>query len=125
MGLWVCRRCTAKFAVGLSCCPQCTGTNVYEDGNPDEEDEMAKTTVHGGATNVAAGDNEGGEQSSPGTSSEASTSKPPTNGETNEADHPKPAQTTGRSSSKGKAGSSSARSTGGSTRATGTKEADA
>jgi len=47
MALWRCKRCTTVFAVGLHCCPQCTGTDVEEDS------EMPKITVHGGATNAA------------------------------------------------------------------------
>lgn len=47
MSLMVCRSCTAKFAVGLRMCPQCTAEDAYEEGT---EDDMPKTTVHGGGT---------------------------------------------------------------------------
>jgi hypothetical protein len=33
MSLWVCRQCTAAFAVGLPACPQCGGTEYTEDWN--------------------------------------------------------------------------------------------
>lgn len=115
MGLWVCRRCTAKFAVGLSCCPQCTGTKVYEDGS---EDEMAKTTVHGGATDAVAEaepatEQESGEQEWDGTSSSASTEKPPTNGEPSSPSDQSPAPTTEPSSKTDQTESGSAASTDG------------
>lgn len=42
--LWVCNRCTTKYAVGLPYCPQCTSTDKREDG------AVAKTTQHGGAS---------------------------------------------------------------------------
>jgi hypothetical protein len=45
MATWRCRRCTAKFAVGLPYCPQCTSTDV-ERG----DDDMPKISRHGGAT---------------------------------------------------------------------------
>lgn len=61
---------------------------------------------------------EGSEQSSPGNSSETSPEKPPTNDVPSEAGHPKPARTTGSRSGKGRKGSSTARSTGGSGRGT-------
>jgi hypothetical protein len=32
MSLWICGRCTAAYAVGLDCCPQCGGTEHEEDG---------------------------------------------------------------------------------------------
>lgn len=157
MTLWRCKRCTTRFAVGLHCCPQCTGTDVEEDT------EMPKISKHGGATNAAeagsppvsasaglvegefvpgersddapepvlvggflppTGDEveleplEGSEQPSAGNSSETSPEKPPTNDEPNEADPPKPARTTASRSAKGRKGSSTARSTGGSGRGT-------
>ncbi len=46
MALWVCNRCTTKYAVGLPYCPQCTSTDVREDG------DVPKNTVHGGASNA-------------------------------------------------------------------------
>lgn len=47
MALWVCNRCTTKFAAGLRSCPQCTSESAHEEGT-----EMPKTTKHG-ATNAA------------------------------------------------------------------------
>lgn len=47
MALWLCKRCKTTFAVGLRCCPHCTGEDV------EEFSEMPKITKHGGATNAA------------------------------------------------------------------------
>jgi hypothetical protein len=47
MALWVCNRCTTKFAVGLPYCPQCTSTDAREDGS-----DVPKNTVYGGASNA-------------------------------------------------------------------------
>ncbi|MET8475426.1 SAP domain-containing protein [Streptomyces sp. NPDC006422] len=50
MALWVCAGeagCGTKYAVGLSRCPRCHGTDFYEDG-----DSMAKITRHGGASDA-------------------------------------------------------------------------
>ena len=44
MALWVCKRCSTAYAVGLRMCPQCTSEEVWK------EDEVPKTTVHGGAS---------------------------------------------------------------------------
>lgn len=49
MALWRCRRCGTRFAVGLPYCPHCTGTDVEEDTG-----DMAKNTVHGGASDQLA-----------------------------------------------------------------------
>lgn len=46
MSLWVCRRCSTRYAVGLSKCPQCTSEQAYEEGTED----MGKSTVLGGTT---------------------------------------------------------------------------
>src|SRR5512139_2325140 len=45
MALWVCTKCTTKYAVGLFKCPRCLNTEFFEDGDP-----MAKITRHGGAS---------------------------------------------------------------------------
>ena len=66
---------------------------------------------------------EGGESSSPGSSSETSTEKPPTSPETSAPATPKRARTTGSRSSKARTGDSSARSMGGG-REAGTSAAD-
>lgn len=104
MALWVCRSCGCKYAVGLSYCPQCTSTDYEEDG-------MAKTTVHGGASNAAA-ETEAGEQPSDGDSS--STSTPTQQTPTSEATtgKPKSARTTGNRSGKAPKAGFTARSTG-------------
>lgn len=65
MSVYVCKRCSAHFAVGLHRCPQCTGESAYylDDaaeaevlaGGPppgQEGTSMAKNTVHGGASNA-------------------------------------------------------------------------
>ena len=59
----------------------------------------------------------GGDEPSPGNSSATSAEKPPTSPETSTADPPKPARTTASRSSKGRTGSSTARSTATSTEA--------
>jgi hypothetical protein len=42
--LFVCNRCTTKYAMGLPYCPNCTSTNYREDG------DVATITKAGGAT---------------------------------------------------------------------------
>jgi hypothetical protein len=44
MALWICRGCTAAFAVGASACPQCGGTDHVEDWT------MPKISKGGGAS---------------------------------------------------------------------------
>jgi hypothetical protein len=61
---------------------------------------------------------EGGDLPSPGSSSETSSEKPATSSEPSEADPPRRARTTASRSSKGRSGSSTARSTAGSGRET-------
>lgn len=34
MSLWLCRQCTAAYAVGLPACPQCASTDYQEDHMP-------------------------------------------------------------------------------------------
>lgn len=46
---WTCRRCSCVFAVGLSMCPQCTGTDVFETGS-----EAAVSVEAGALTDVEA-----------------------------------------------------------------------
>ncbi|SDU42542.1 SAP domain-containing protein [Jiangella alkaliphila] len=46
MTIWLCRRCTARFAVGLAACPQCGSVIHHEEG----ADMPGKTTRHGGGT---------------------------------------------------------------------------
>jgi hypothetical protein len=57
MALWVCRTCTAKYSVDAPRCPQCGADDHFEDGTQpaeeEEDPEMPKITVHGGATNAA------------------------------------------------------------------------
>jgi RNA polymerase subunit RPABC4/transcription elongation factor Spt4 len=49
MALLVCTGCTARYSVGAAQCPQCGSTEYVEEGAA----EMAKITVHGGASNAA------------------------------------------------------------------------
>ncbi|WP_432010182.1 hypothetical protein [Streptomyces cucumeris] len=125
MALRVCEDCTTKFAVGLEECPHCGSTDHRED------DGMPKVTVHEGASVFVDADNsepdnlpgdvtvhraedsEGGEQSSPGSSSETSAEKQPTSDEQSSSGSQSPARTTASRSKKGQTGSSSAASTGG------------
>ncbi len=44
MAAWVCRDCAAVVAVGVAACPQCRGSNFYEQGDA----EMASISKHGG-----------------------------------------------------------------------------
>lgn len=126
MALRYCRECTTRFAVGLPACPHCQSTDHEEDG------AMPKITRHGGPTiagaSVVAGawsnsdepdvwpnlgaDEEGGEESSPGSSSETSPEKPPTSSETSGNATRKRAPGTGSRSKRSRtAGASSAPST--------------
>jgi hypothetical protein len=104
MALWVCNRCGCKFAVGLSMCPQCTGTSVHEDTGED----MAKSTVHGGTSDKRTEDDGWDGSNSP-----ASTATPPTSTPTNEPGDQSTAPTTEPPSSKDQTGDSSAPSTDG------------
>lgn len=45
MALWVCAECTTKYAVGLSRCPRCHGTEFHEEG-----EDMPKVGKHAGPT---------------------------------------------------------------------------
>jgi hypothetical protein len=126
MALRRCRECTTAFAVGLPACPHCRSTDHEEDG------AMPKITRHGGPTiagaSVVAGgwssedepdawpdlDAEGGEESSPGSSSETSPEKPSSERKTSEPAPRKRARTTVNRSTKDRTASSSARGTDGS-----------
>jgi predicted ATP-dependent serine protease len=100
MGLWECAECTAKYAVGLPKCPQCESTvRVNEATQPAEEDtDMAKVTVHGGASNAAADEPEEGEDVSAGTSSSTSSEKEPNSPEQSETQAPSRARGAGNRS---------------------------
>lgn len=139
MALWVCggeAGCGTKYAVGLFRCPRCHNTEFFEDGDP-----MAKISRHGGATDKtlppaepeAAADEaasepldvteylaaapepvvEGGEESSPGSSSSASTDPQPTTSEPSSKGRRKPARKTASRSTPDLTDSSSAPSTAG------------
>jgi hypothetical protein len=96
MATWECAECTAKYAVGAPKCPQCGSTiRVNDLVAPEEEEDMAKITVHGGATNAAADEPEAGEDVSAGTSSTTPSSSEPNSDEQNEKPDPSPARTTG------------------------------
>lgn len=106
MALWVCLGCTAAYSVGAPRCPQCGSTERREDG-----EDMAKVTVHGGATNADAP--EGGEDVSAGSSSETSSDKESSKPQKSAAARPKPAPKTGSRSAKDQTDSSSAPGTDG------------
>lgn len=137
MALNACQSCTTRFAVGLKRCPHCGSTDFCED------EQMAKITAHGGATDktltpapepeavdVAAAEPpdatedqaapaqpepaaEGREESSPGNSSPASTETPQPNSEPSAPTSPKRARTTGSRSKKAPTANPSAPSTAG------------
>jgi hypothetical protein len=55
MSTWECRGCTAAYAPDAPRCPQCgTDDPIQEAEQLARENEMAKITVHGGASNVNA-----------------------------------------------------------------------
>jgi hypothetical protein len=126
MALWICTGCTCRYSVGAPRCPQCGSTEHVEEGQ-----DMPKITVHGGPSVAGAsivggswsneGDpdvwpepaEEGGEEPSAGSSSEASPEKPPTDTEMSKPPSPSPAPTTASRSKKARTGSRSARSTAG------------
>jgi hypothetical protein len=142
MALWRCEGCTTLYAVGLSHCPRCRGTQFHEEGQ-----RVPKISKHGGPSDktlpapdhvvvvleplttaevedlrergpavhqaVPDPDPEGGELSSPGSSSSASTPRPPTSSEPSKPDHPKRARMTGNRSARGRTESSSASLTAG------------
>src|SRR5690349_7964990 len=142
MTLWVCTGCTTKYAVGLSRCPRCHGTDFVEDGQPMPKNTVDTGVSHDGAEpgqpgyveepapepaavlkadedqdDAEAADGE--EESSPGNSSETSPEKQPPTSPTTDSESPPPAPTTANPSKKGRAGSGHAGSTAGSTRGTG------
>jgi hypothetical protein len=65
-----------------------------------EEEDMAKITVHGGPSNAAADEPEGGEDVSAGTSSSTSSEKELSSPEPSDNESPSPARTTGSRSKK-------------------------
>lgn len=141
MTSWICTGCTAAYAVGAPCCPQCQSTDHIEEGA-----EMPKITVDNGPsvadqevvvdtdrgpelTPVAETDvdpqelaeerareraaAERGEDVSAGSSSETSSEKEPTQPGKSTTGRQKPAPKTGSPSGKGQTGSSSAPGTDG------------
>lgn len=56
MASWLCRDCTTEYTVDAPGCPQCGANDpIREDEQLRRElEEMAKITVHGGATNADA-----------------------------------------------------------------------
>jgi hypothetical protein len=125
MAVWVCKGCTAAYSVGAPRCPQC-GSTEYAD---EEEQNMPKITVQGGPSiaGVSGGwsdtdsadpwpapgadEVEGGEESSPGTSSSPSETKQSSEPETTSSGGSKRARTTGSRGGQARTGSSTARST--------------
>ena len=130
MALWTCTNCTAAYSVGAPQCPHCGATEHIEEGQ-----DMPKITRHEGPSIAGVtgawsegetpeawpAEEEGGEESSPGSSSETSPKKPPSGSETSDPETPSPARTTASRSRKGRTGSSSAGSTDGAPE-TGTSE---
>jgi hypothetical protein len=56
MSLMRCRSCLAKFAVGLLRCPQCQKVSelfAWPEHEAEQEENMPKITVGGGASNAA------------------------------------------------------------------------
>lgn len=69
MASWVCLTCSTTYSVDAPACPHC-GSAVYaEEGT--EQADMAKITVHGGASNAAAVEEEGSAMSEVEESAEA------------------------------------------------------
>ncbi|MFE2311668.1 hypothetical protein ACFXC8_00455 [Streptomyces sp. NPDC059441] len=126
MALWECAECTTKYSVGAPKCPQCGSVvRVNETTQePEEGEDMAKVTVHGGPSNAAADEQEGGEDVSAGNSSSTSSEKDSSSPETSDSASPSRARTTGSRSKKVATDKvSSARGTGGG-QADGTSAAD-
>jgi hypothetical protein len=115
MSLWGCADCSTAYSVGAPACPHCGSTNAFKEGS------VPKITRHGGPTDINAevAEVEGGDESSPGTSSSASEEKQPTASATSRTGRRKHARTTANRSVKDPAESASAASTDGSTPATG------
>jgi hypothetical protein len=115
MALWECAECTAKYSVGAPRCPQCGSTvRVNEATQPLEEEQvMAKVTVHGGASDALADELEAGEDVSAGTSSSTSSGKDENSPKQSGSEGPSRARTTGSRSGRARTGSSSARGTDG------------
>ncbi|MEU5596822.1 hypothetical protein [Streptomyces sp. NPDC020298] len=115
MALWECAECTALYSVGAPKCPQCGSTvRVNETTQKPEEDEMAKVTVHGGASDAYADEQqEAGEDVSAGSSSSTSSEKDGSSpGQSGKQDR-SPARTTGSRSAKARTANSSAAGTDG------------
>ncbi|MEV3857730.1 hypothetical protein AB0J38_25820 [Streptomyces sp. NPDC050095] len=126
MAVWQCAECTAKYSVGAPKCPQCGSVvRMNESTQPDEQEEnsMAKVTVHGGASNAAA-EVEGGEESSPGNSSSESSEKDSSSPETSETPSPSRARKTGSRSAKAGTDKGSSAPGAGGDQAAGTSPAD-
>ena len=139
MALRVCTGCTTKYAVGLAKCPHCGSTDHVEDGQPmpkiTEHGGPSSVTAGPGETGYMppadealpaepvaeeelavepeSVNEEGGEESSPGSSSSASIETPQPSSEPSEPPTLSPAPTTVSRSRKGRTGSRSASSTAG------------
>jgi hypothetical protein len=114
MAVWTCAECTADYAVGLPKCPQC-GSTIRVDERPlppEEETDMAKVTVHGGASDAIADELKAGEDVSAGTSSSTSSETQQPSSEPSGKQGQSPARSTGSRSGRNRAeGDSSARRT--------------
>jgi hypothetical protein len=115
MALWECAECTTAYSVGAPKCPHCGSTVRVNEATqpPEEDDDMAKITVHGGPSNAAADETEGGEDVSAGTSSSTSSEKEQSSPEPNEQPRPSRAHGTANRSKQARkaAGSSTAEAT--------------
>jgi len=98
MAAWTCAECTATYSVGAPKCPECGSViRVNDTTQKQEDDDMAKITVHGGPSNAAADEVEAGEDVATESSSETAPAQ-----ESSEPETPAPsrARTTGSRSKK-------------------------
>jgi len=103
---WECAECTTKYSVGAPKCPHC-GSVVRVDERAqetEEETDMAKVTVHGGASDALAEEQEAGEDVSAGSNSSASSERESTSPEPSETRSPKRARKTASRSAKDQSG---------------------
>ncbi|NUO43735.1 MAG: hypothetical protein HOV82_17065 [Streptomyces sp.] len=103
MAVWECAECTTKYAVGAPKCPHCESVvRVDERAQKPEEEEsdMAKVTVHGGASDATAEGLEAGEDVSAGSSSSTSSETESSTPEKSDEPSPSRARTTGSRSKK-------------------------
>ncbi|MEU2730112.1 hypothetical protein ABZ650_20585 [Streptomyces griseoviridis] len=113
MATWQCAECTAVYSVGALKCPECGSTVRVNDATQprEEEQDMAKVTVHGGpsiegfhvdpeTSEVTPIETEVGEDVSAGSSFSTSPEKDDGSQKTSEQQNPKPARSAGSRSAK-------------------------